>query len=280
MEIRIPGQAEQPPERHLERIAEADYDGACLDPNTSEIEACLKLKPLFEDLGLKCMINAFPHDLHSLKPLLEMADELNATQVNIIGGVMPRTVNEAIPVIEKWLDQAKTFPFPVLFETHRNSTLNDLFYTLEVLAMVPELRLCADLSHFVLDRELQIPLNKADANHFSQIIERSDSFQGRISSNQQIQIPLDFCQNALWVEQFLSWWKEGFEAWSLRNSEKAILRFLVELGPPPYALTDAAQRELSDRWDEGMLIRQWIRAIWSEMMKAKSIGVEDHFMTS
>ena len=146
--------------------------------------------------------------------------------------------------------------------------------------MVPELRLCADLSHFVLDRELQIPLNRSDANHFSQIIERSDSFQGRVSSNQQIQIALDFCQNAPWVDQFLSWWKEGFEAWSLRNSEKAILRFLVELGPPPYALTDAMQRELSDRWDEGILIRQWIRAIWSEMMKGKRTCVEDHLMTS
>ena len=266
MENRIPGQPEQPAEAHLERISKTKFDGACLDPNTSEIEECLKLKPQFEDLDLKCMINAFPHDFDALEPLLEMAAELNATQVNIIGGVMPLTAHEALPLIQGWLNIADGFSFPVLFETHRNSTLNDLFFTLEVLKMIPDLRLCADLSHFVLDRELQIPLSSIDANHFRQIIERSDSFQGRVSSNQQIQIALGFSQNKPWVEQFLSWWREGFETWSSRNSEEATLRFLVELGPPPYAITDAMQRELSDRWAESILISEWIRAIWSELM--------------
>ena len=194
MEERVPGKPEPPAQVHLERIAAAGFDGACLDPNISEIADCLKLKPVFEDLDLKCMINAFPHDIGSLEPLLEMAADLNATQVNIIGGVMPLTPGGAVPVIERWLSQACRFPFPVLLETHRNGTLNDLFYTLEVLALIPQLRLCSDLSHFVVDRELQLPINRSDSNHFSQIIERSDSFQGRISSNQQIQIALHFPQ--------------------------------------------------------------------------------------
>ena len=37
MERRIPGQAEEPVEMHMERIAEAGYVGACVDPNVSEI---------------------------------------------------------------------------------------------------------------------------------------------------------------------------------------------------------------------------------------------------
>lgn len=270
MEERVPGKPEQPAQVHLERIAAAGFDGVCLDPNTSEIADCLKLKPVFEDLDLKCMINAFPHDIGSLEPLLEMAADLNATQVNIIGGVMPLTPGGAVPVIERWLSQACRFPFPVLLETHRNGTLNDLFYTLEVLALIPQLRLCSDLSHFVVDRELQLPINRSDSNHFSQIIERSDSFQGRISSNQQIQIALHFPQHVEWVNQYLSWWREGFEAWFRRNTNEGTLRFLVELGPPPYAITDAGQRELSDRWAEGMLIREWVQDIWSKIPVAKS----------
>ena len=269
MEERIPGQLEKLPEVHLLRIAEAGYDGACLDPNTSEIDDCLKLKPQFYDLGLKCMVNAFPHDAQSLEPLLEMASSLEATQVNIIGGVMPLSAVDAVPLIEGWLDLASEYPFPVLMETHRNGTLNDLFYTLEVIAMVPKLRLCADLSHFVVDRELQIPLSSSDASYFSQIIERSDSFQGRISNNQQIQVPLDFQQHAPWVELYLGWWEEGFRAWSSRNPDKETLRFLVELGPPPYAITDSGQKELSDRWAEGMLIRQWVQSIWAKIFKGQ-----------
>ena len=65
MEQRIPGQAEESVEQHLARIAEAGYVGACVDPNVSEIDDCLRLKPAFDALDLKCMVNAFPHDVAS-----------------------------------------------------------------------------------------------------------------------------------------------------------------------------------------------------------------------
>ena len=265
MEQRIPGQAEEPVEVHMERIAEASYAGACVDPNVSEIPDCLALKPIFERLGLKCMVNAFPHDVDSMQPLLDMAAEMNATQVNVIGGVMPLTAAEAVPVIETWLAMANAYDFPFLLETHRNGTLNDLFFTLEVLELVPDLRLCADLSHFVVDRELQIPLNETDQGYFSTILERSDSFQGRISNNQQVQIAIDFPQHREWVAQYRQWWQQGMSGWHARQPHDATLNFLVELGPPAYAITGADQRELSDRWQEGLQIRGWVEGIWSDL---------------
>ena len=265
MERRIPGRAEEPVEAHMERIAEAGYAGACVDPNVSEIPDCLALKPTFERLGLKCMVNAFPHDVDSMQPLLDMAAEMNAAQVNVIGGVMPLTASGAVPVVETWLAMAKAYDFPLLLETHRNGTLNDLFFTLEVLEMVPELRLCADLSHFVVDRELQIPMNVIDEGYFSTILERSDSFQGRISNNQQIQIAIDFPQHREWVAQYRQWWQQGISGWYARQTHDATLNFLVELGPPAYAITGADQRELSDRWQEGLQIREWVQAMWSEL---------------
>jgi hypothetical protein len=265
MERRIPGQAEESVEAHMERIAEAGYAGACVDPNVSEIPDCLALKPIFERLGLKCMVNAFPHNVDALQPLLDMAADMNATQVNVIGGVMPLTAAEAVPVVETWLAMANAYDFPFLLETHRNGTLNDLFFTLEVLESVPELRLCADLSHFVVDRELQIPLNKTDEHYFSTILERSDSFQGRISNNQQIQIAIDFPQHREWVAQYRQWWQQGMSGWHARQPHDATLNFLVELGPPAYAITGADQRELSDRWQEGLQIREWVEGIWSDL---------------
>ena len=96
MEQRIPGEGEATPEAMLERIAAAEYHGACLDPNVAEIDDCLKLGVAFDALGLACMVNAFPHDTDSLEPLLEMAAQLQATQVNVIGGVMPLSAGPAI----------------------------------------------------------------------------------------------------------------------------------------------------------------------------------------
>ena len=262
MEQRIPGQAESTPETHLKTIASAGYHGACVDPNVAEIPESLALAPYFEDLGLKCMVNAFPHSEDSLEPLLDMAATLKATQLNIIAQVMPRSPEASVPIVERWLCLAKQYPFPVLMETHRNSTLNDLFYTLDVLEKVPQLRLCADLSHFVVDRELSLPLSAIDHQYFNDIIHRSDSFQGRISSNQQVQIAIEFEQHAPWVTQYLTWWEDGFRAWSERSEANDTLRFLVELGPPPYAITNEHQRELSDRWAEGLLIREWVQSLW------------------
>ena len=265
MERRIPGESEDPVETHMQQIAEAGYAGACVDPNVSEIPDCLALKPAFDRLGLKCMVNAFPHDVDSMRPLLDMAAEMSATQVNVIGGVMPLTAAEAVPVVETWLAMADEYDFPLLLETHRNGTLNDLFFTLEVLEMVPELRLCADLSHFVVDRELQIPLSETDEGYFSTILERSDSFQGRISNNQQIQIAIDFPQHQDWVAQYRRWWQQGISGWRARQTGDAILNFLVELGPPAYAITGPDQRELSDRWQEGLQIREWVEGMWADM---------------
>ena len=55
--------------------------------------------------------------------------------------------------------------------------------------------------------------------------------------------------------------------WRNRNDDDATLVFLCELGPPPYAITDGNQEELSDRWQESLQIRDWVRQIWAELEK-------------
>ena len=265
MEQRQPGIPEAPAPVHFERIKAAGYQGVCIDPNVEEINDALALAPLFKDHQLSCMVNAFPNTVDELTPLLDMASELQAKQVNIIGGVMPLTVLDTIPVVEHWIRVAAAYDFQVLFETHRNATLNDLFATLEILQAVPELRLCADLSHFVVDREISLPLNPIQETYFEHILQRSDSFQGRISNNEQIQISVQFPQHQAWVTQFKSWWQAGISAWSARQTEDATLRFLVELGPPPYAITDQHQQERIDRGQEALIIRALVEAIWADL---------------
>lgn len=269
MERRQPGIVEAPPAAHFRRIKAAGYHGACIDPNVAEINDSLALAPLFKDHQLSCMVNAFPNTKDELTPLLDMASELDAEQVNVIGGVMPLTVAETIPIIEHWIDLSAAYDFPVLFETHRNATLNDFFATLEILDAVPALRLCADLSHFVVDREFSLPLAPIEQTYFERVLKRSDSFQGRISNNEQIQVSIDFPQHQAWVSQFKTWWHDGISAWSDRQSDDAALRFLVELGPPPYAITDQNQQELSDRWQDALVIRSWVEEIWATLQSAK-----------
>ena len=265
MELRQPGVPESPVEELFRRVAEAGFHGMCLDPAVHEIDHCLGLEPLFREYRLKCMVNAFPATVDELRPLLKLAADLQATLVNVIGQVMPLTVAEGVPVVRRWMADAESAGLPLLFETHRDCTLNDLHYTLQLIEEVPEMRLCADLSHYVIDREMRLPLSDRDRGHMHRILERSDCFQGRVANREQIQIQIDFPQHSDWVMQFREWWREGFSMWRRRNPEDATLPFLCELGPPPYAMTDARQKELSDRWEEALKIREWVQEIWSEL---------------
>lgn len=263
MELRKPGQPERPMEENFAMAAAAGYNGLCIDPAVHEIDDFRKLKPLYREYGLKCMVNAFPATVDELPPLLELANELEASLVNVIGQVMPLTVDDCVPVICRWMRDAEQAGLPVLFETHRDCTLNDLYYALQLIKVIPEMRLCADLSHYVIDREMRLPLNDTDRQYMHHILERSDCFQGRVANREQIQIQIDFPQHRQWVDQFKSWWAEGIGMWRRRNDHQATLIFLCELGPPPYAMTDAGQAELSDRWQEALVIKSWIEEIWS-----------------
>jgi hypothetical protein len=262
MELRRPGLPERPMEENFRLAAEAGYHGLCIDPAVHEIEACRQLGPLYREYELKCMVNAFPATLDELAPLLDLAAELDASLVNVIGQVMPMTVAAGVPVIERWMRDAERAGLPLLFETHRDCTLNDLYYTLQLIEEVPAMRLCADLSHYVIDREMRLPLSDRDRDHMHRILERSDCFQGRIANREQIQVQIGFPQHQGWVGQFKAWWAEGIGMWRARSGADATLIFLCELGPPPYAMTDHEQQELSDRWQEALTIKEWIEQIW------------------
>jgi len=265
MELRSPDRPERSHEESFHRVAEAGYDGLCIDPGADEIEEFRALLPLYDRFGLGCMVNAFPYRLDDMLPLLALANEFKATLVNVIGGVMPLTAAAAVPVVERWMDDAEQAGLPLLFETHRDSLLNDLYYTLQLLELAPDMRLCADLSHFVIDREMRAPITATDQAHVERILRQSDCFQGRVANREQVQVQIDFPQHQEWVAIFKGWWRSGMRSWRQRNASNATLVFLCELGPPPYAMTDRNRRELSDRWDEALQIRAWVRDIWREL---------------
>lgn len=265
MELRNPSVPERTPEQAFAMVADAGFDGMCLDPTVSEIPENRAYKELFAEHGLGCMINAFPQVPDDMEQLLDFAVSMDACMVNAISGVMPVKPENAVTTVRRWINEAGERRMPLLFETHRDSLLNDLYFTLQLIDLVPEMRLCADLSHVVVDRELRTPVPPRDQEYVNAILERSDCFQGRVASREQVQVQLDFSQHQVWVELFKGWWKAGMRSWRSRNDEDATLMFLCELGPPPYAITDARQQELSNRWEESLQIRDWVREIWTEL---------------
>ena len=250
-----------------EKVAVAGYDGMAIDLGAGDVAQARAVRPHMERNGLTPLIVAFPRTVESLRETLVMAQDFGAPFVDVIGQVMPVSVDGMIPVIRRWIDMADEVGMPIQFETHRNCITNDLYATLCLIDAVPEMRLCADLSHFVVDREFKLPLDARDAGLIARIIDRSDSFQGRVASRQQIQLQLDFPQHAKWVELFKGWWRDGLKSWRARHDAGNCI-FMCELGPPEYAMTDANGTEMSNRWKEALTIRRWVMDMWNEMERA------------
>jgi hypothetical protein len=249
----------------FDRVREAGFDGMAIDLGALTLDQARATVPHFARTGLKGALTAFPQSVEDLRPALELAHRIDAPYVVVIGQDMPLAVADMIPVIEGWLEVAAEEGMPIQFETHRNCITNDLFATVQLLEAVPAMRLAADLSHYVVDREMPCPPTPSLASLITRILHRSDSFQGRIAARGQIQLALDFPQNAKWVALFRDWWRQGFASWRARHQADALpCVFLCELGPPDYAITAADGRELSDRWAEALTLKRWALELWTE----------------
>ena len=248
----------------FDRVREAGFDGMAIDLGALSMEQAEATVPHFARTGLAGGLTAFPASVEALRPALRLAHRIAAPFVVVIGQEMPVRLADMVPVIEGWLRVAEQEAMPIQFETHRNCITNDLFTTVQLLDEVPEMRLAADLSHYVVDREMPCPPPPALQALITKVLERSESFQGRVAARGQIQVALGFAQNAKWVALFRDWWRQGFTAWRARHAgEDAAMVFLCELGPPDYAITDERGHELSDRWAEAALLARWAREIWS-----------------
>jgi hypothetical protein len=252
----------------IEMIAEAGFDGVGIDLWAIDMAGARGLRDQLKSLGLGVILTAFPNKLGDMPELLSLAADLDVDFLNIVGRVMPVNPSSVVPVIYRWIEMAAKAGIPIQFETHRYSMTNDLLATLRLLDDVPEMAICADLSHYVVGRELDFPLDVTTQGQFSRILERSESFQGRVANRQQVQVPFRFPQHRDWYDRLLQWWQVGFRSWRNRNPSGAgkKLIFLCELGPPDYAITDADGVELSDRWEEALELRQAALSIWNDLV--------------
>jgi len=252
----------EPVDASFDRVAEAGYDGMAIDLGALSLEAARATVPHFTRTGLAGLVTAFPRSIDGLRPALHLARDIGAPFVVVIGQVMPLTVSEMADAVRAWLRVADGEGMPIQFETHRNCITNDLFSTVQLLDAVPEMILSADLSHYVVDRELPCPPPPELQAHFSHVLSRANSLQGRVAARGQIQVALDFPQNRKWVALFLEWWERGFRDFARRHPG-ADATFICELGPPDYAITDANGQELSDRWVEALTLRDHARSLWA-----------------
>jgi hypothetical protein len=250
----------------VERIAAAGFAGAAVE--FEDYEAAKEITGLLREHDLLWTIECAPRDSDELRQAIARAEEFGldrATHINLQPNVRPRSVLEGIPLILEWQRIADEAGVPVLFETHRDRMTTDLLYTLRLIDAIPPMRLTADLSHYLLGREFRWPVSEENQRLIERILDRADAFHGRVASREQVQIQLEFPHHRQWLDLFLGWWREGFSRWRSRAAHDDRLVFTTELGPPRwYAISGPDGEEMSDRWEEALMLRSEIQVIWDE----------------
>ncbi|MBC2775259.1 sugar phosphate isomerase/epimerase [Rhizobium sp. AQ_MP] len=249
-------------EENIAKIAEAGFGGVSAHCHDRE-----KVRRIAGLLPKGCTYyegQCFVSTVDDLKPVLEIAAEFGVGHIDLHADIRPRTVSECIPILEGWMRLAEEVSFPVLIETHRDRMTTDLHFTLDLLEAMPDLPLLADLSHYLVGREFAWPVPEESHSQIERILDNSWAFHGRVASREQIQVEVSFPHHRQWVDLFLGWWRLGFRSWRHRAAADAVLPFVCELGPKPYAITGADGNDISDRWSDALLMREMVADIWRE----------------
>jgi hypothetical protein len=244
----------------VERVAAAGFDGVA--DHFYDRRHVAPLMALLRAHGLTIEGQVFPRDIAGLAPALEMAAEFGCHHITIQADICPMTVSACLPILEGWQRMAEGAGVPVYVETHRDRMTNDLLFTMGLLDAFPDLRFTVDLSHYVVAREINLPVRNDVGAMIGRILDHGWAIHGRVAGTHQVQVELSLPQHQAWLAQFEAWWAAGFRSWRERAEENATLSFTCELGPAPYAITGPDGRDQTDRWAEALMLRDRIVALW------------------
>jgi hypothetical protein len=263
MERRHSDGFERTVEENVRMIVDAGYDG--ISTYGTDRAYIRQLSNLVAGTDLVLEWQAFPKTVEDMKPVLDIAAELEVHHINVQPDVRPRRLEECFPLLDGWLKLTEASKIPVWYETHRDRMTADLYFTLDLLDHYPNLPLIADLSHILVGREFAFPVSAENHALVHRILDNTMAFHGRVATREQVQIEVSFPHHRPWVDLFLDWWDYGFRSFRRREGVDREICFTCELGPKPYAITGRDGNDSTDRWAEALMIRDWVQTLHSRI---------------
>ena len=243
----------------LARVRESGFQGVeCWldDSNEAQVKAALGKQSLRLVLGHR------PYSIQDVRQTVERAVRLKADFIFAQPASAFTPFEDVVRIVVEGRRIANEAGLAFFVETHRNNWTENLPQTLQLIEAVPDIRFTADLSHFVVVGEFYGWEGEGAEARLAPILERASHAHARISNGEQVQVDVGDGSNDT-ARFFVRLWTRMLRSWRAEAGLGDVFPFASELGPPRYAITDREGREISDRWEQSLVMKRLIEEAWA-----------------
>ena len=195
----------------------------------------------------------YPDHIQSLETQFEFAAQCNTVFINSHTGRDIFSFEENVQIFERLTQLSQSSGIPGLVETHRGRPTYSAIETRKYLEEVPELRLTADFSHWMVVHESDL----ADQQQNLQLaMTRADYIHARVGYAEGPQIPDPRAPE--WkpaVDRHVQLWQQIIDLHKKNGKES--LYITPEFGPPAYMHTAPfTDQPVGDVWEQNVYMKE------------------------
>jgi hypothetical protein len=226
------------------------------DDNEQEVAAALRAE------GLRLALGHHPFTLEDTKQTVARAKRLGADY--IFGQPADAFTHEAeaAALVRDGRAYASGQGVPYFVESHRNTITETLPQTFRLIEQVPDVRFTADLSHYFVVGEFYGWESERLPERLAPILERTSGIHGRISNGEQVQVDVGDGSEGV-ARTYVQLWAQAMRTWLTDARPGDVFPFASELGPPAYAIRDPKGNEISDRWEQSLVMKRLAEEAWA-----------------
>ncbi len=160
----------------------------------------------------------------------QRAAMMGARFITCLGGCDAWPLHTSLSFFRTAMSMAEDVGLNVSFETHRGRTLFNPWVTVQVLDLLPDLKLTADFSHWCVVTERLLDY---EDDELALVFERVHHIHGRVGYDQGPQVPHpDAPEYATALQQHEHWWQTIWRSQNRRQYSTSTLT--PEFGPDGY----------------------------------------------
>ncbi len=218
--------------------------------------------------GLRLILGHRPFQLQDVRATVERALRLHADFIFAQPADAFTPVGEVAALVREGRKIANDNGLAFFVEIHRNNFTENLPQIKQLIELVPDIRFTADLSHLVVCGEFYGWEDERAVDRLMPVLERTAHMHGRISNGEQVQVDVGDGSNAT-AQFFVRLWATAMTHWLKDAGPGDVLPFASELGPPRYAITTPEGKEISDRWEQSLVMKRLAEQAWKTAVESK-----------